>query len=1097
MSQKIILKRTAVPGRVPTTSNIELGELGINTTDGRAFLNQSGSSVEEFLITNTGQPVTGSLTMSGSLTIEGDVTISNDNPLVIETTDVTYSQVLVSAFSSSGVPPNLPPDGGQAIKVGNKIFYADYWYNVLVYDADTFELYATSSNFTSGAFKLAYNPTLDRVYVGGWDLGGTNVGYMDATTYATTNVALSGSITVFDGTVTMLFDDTNQFLYALKAGSLLQYDADFTYTGLTITPTLDVDDIDIYSFGIDESNGNLLLTSRDAIYVYNNTGSLLNKNTGYKVGTLATVGVNGVVTPPVAGQFIVWVTDRLALFNNGASTPVAAPPYSWDASLIKDAVGISYILITEFKNNGGVKTAFYSTAEYPGSFEYGYSDGVTTGNILQTTPLSGVDPVSGLTYTNSNGNLVVYSGGVTDAPFYEVDTNFASPNLKVTLNADTLTDNRTILFPNTNGTLALTSDLNGVISSSAQIASDISGSVTSLSSSISTRVTTLETQNVYSGSFSGSYSGDGSGLTNLTLPSGILSSSAQIATEISGAFDNTSSSLASRVTTLETQTIYSGSFSGSFEGDGTNLTLSAGQGSYWTGSNGVITRDSDVQITGSLNLSGDLILGAPDEQYDIKYVSGSYNGTISFNHKGVANEMLIAGTETNNNTTTSIALRNNRYIVTVNNPTENSSISNLLANQNGESAGWRIQGVSGSGDVINTGAGNIVGGFLVSNASFTADLTRSMAIAGDFNGLTLDKNDTLYTNQIDAYGNIISNGKLIISGSGVQSNIWPTTDNSFNIGTSSNRWATVYGVTFSGSVFSGSFVGDGSALTGIVSEWVTYTGTRSGADILVTIGDYDSSGNGTYIRVDDDNQQVITNGDLMTNGWNIVYSVGATIGTLTAPTLSSTRTWTLPDATGTVALTSDLSAFATTGSNNFNGNQVITGSLTVSGSVQPFTVYGSGSDVMRVIGSTGTLFTIDDDTSGNVLEVANGSGYNQLVVEANGDMLTGDEEVVQTLHRTSYLLTSANVSQSITTFVTSSYTAAFIDYTVSSGSNARAGSIMSVWNGANLNYTETSTTAIGDTTGVSFTVELSASLATLRSVTTTNNWTIKTTTRAI
>ena len=43
----------------------------------------------------------------------------------------------------------------------------------------------------------------------------------------------------------------------------------------------------------------------------------------------------------------------------------------------------------------------------------------------------------------------------------------------------------------------------------------------------------------------------------------------------------------------------------SFIGDGSQLTgISAG---FWTGSNGAITRDSDVQITGSLIVSGSFI----------------------------------------------------------------------------------------------------------------------------------------------------------------------------------------------------------------------------------------------------------------------------------------------------------------------------------------------------------------------------------------------------------------------------------------------------------------------------------------------------------
>jgi hypothetical protein len=72
-----------------------------------------------------------------------------------------------------------------------------------------------------------------------------------------------------------------------------------------------------------------------------------------------------------------------------------------------------------------------------------------------------------------------------------------------------------------------------LVSSSAQIATDISGAFDEVSSSLSSRIFTLETQDIYSGSFSGSFVGDGSGLTNITstLPQGVLSSSVLISTD--------------------------------------------------------------------------------------------------------------------------------------------------------------------------------------------------------------------------------------------------------------------------------------------------------------------------------------------------------------------------------------------------------------------------------------------------------------------------------------------------------------------------------------------------------------------------------------
>ena len=81
----------------------------------------------------------------------------------------------------------------------------------------------------------------------------------------------------------------------------------------------------------------------------------------------------------------------------------------------------------------------------------------------------------------------------------------------------------------------------------------------------------LSTLNVDGQISASSFTGDGSGLTNV-VASGTISSSAQIASDISGAFDSTSASLAASITNISTTNqTFSGSFSGSYVGDGSLL----------------------------------------------------------------------------------------------------------------------------------------------------------------------------------------------------------------------------------------------------------------------------------------------------------------------------------------------------------------------------------------------------------------------------------------------------------------------------------------------------------------------------------------------
>ena len=180
----------------------------------------------------------------------------------------------------------------------------------------------------------------------------------------------------------------------------------------------------------------------------------------------------------------------------------------------------------------------------------------------------------------------------------------------------------------------------------------------------------------------------------------------------------------------------------------------------------------------------------------------------------------------------------------------------------------------------------------------------------------------------------------------------------------------------------------------------------------------------------------------------------------------------------------------------FSGSAVITGSLVISGSSKPLEVIGSGSTIFSVQGSLGELFAIDDVLSGSLLTINDSGGDSQFEVFSDGRTLIGGTP--RSLYTTATInATLAATSESIYSLSTSSYDGVFFDYTVTSASNARAGNIMSIWNGGNLVYTENTTTDIGSTVGVTFNVEISQSQAQLISLTDTAGWKIKTTIRSI
>ena len=184
-----------------------------------------------------------------------------------------------------------------------------------------------------------------------------------------------------------------------------------------------------------------------------------------------------------------------------------------------------------------------------------------------------------------------------------------------------------------------------------------------------------------------------------------------------------------------------------------------------------------------------------------------------------------------------------------------------------------------------------------------------------------------------------------------------------------------------------------------------------------------------------------------------------------------------------------------------SGTQIASGST--SASADPGTgivVNHSGSTAFSVIGDVGTLFSVDDDLSGTLFTANDVSGLPVLKADASGEVYLGKSP--QSLYTTAIISSNtANITQSIHGLSTSSYDGAFIEYTAISGSaghhNARAGSIMAIWTGSAVNFTETTTTDHGDTSNLIMQVAISQSQAQIQSYSTTAGYKIKTIIKAI
>jgi hypothetical protein len=258
----------------------------------------------------------------------------------------------------------------------------------------------------------------------------------------------------------------------------------------------------------------------------------------------------------------------------------------------------------------------------------------------------------------------------------EISGAFAAPSASFSTR---VTSNTTNIGTLTAATASyLTSLPSGILSGSAQIASDISGSFASPSASFSSRVTTNETNITTLTANTGSYAvtdefaqfssvqaaqltatsrvnadafrvvvddeftfiggginvgGDVTSSADILATGTVLGSNLSgtntgdqdlspyaLTTAISGSFVAPSASFSSRTTALEDKTIYSGSFSGSFQGNGSGLTDIS-----------VFPFNGNAQITGSLKVSGSIDYEIPDSQFKSFKVPGYYRKAFANN----------------------------------------------------------------------------------------------------------------------------------------------------------------------------------------------------------------------------------------------------------------------------------------------------------------------------------------------------------------------------------------------------------------------------------------------------------------------------------
>jgi hypothetical protein len=566
-----------------------------------------------------------------------------------------------------------------------------------------------------------------------------------------------------------------------------------------------------------------------------------------------------------------------------------------------------------------------------------------------------------------------------------------------------------------------------------------SGSYINDSSSFDTRILTnsssIATVSSSLSIFSGSYV-----LDSASFDTRILSNSSSIST-LSSSFD------------IFTQIYNTGSFTGSFTGSlfGTaSWAVNAQTASY------VLPLNQDVLINGSLNVTSSLtasgLIYPSADNGEFSFIQTDGNGNLSLQYVNTLYEVIINGELTTLTKGTpvyvsgSIGANSVVYRADAADPAKMPviyiSADNIAAGDAGRGIVLGlITGINTTGFPPGTEIFAAVGG------GYTATRPTGSAIVQVLGIITKEGNggQGVVLNPGPANLPNLPSGSVWVGNSGsfptaVLTSSLSVASASFAVNAQTASFAPNYTLTASFNAFTssyntgsftGSFIGDGSQLTGIVSsKWSGSNPISRDSDVEIT-------------------------GSFKVAGQTILYTTGS--GTLTVQ-----------------------------GSGSAQPIFLVTGSI---GELLSVTDQDDPNEPLLIVsGSAGQLLTIN---STSLLQIYNSSSNSVFKVNNAAEIIYGVSSSIFATQLNTITTTSSYTT--IYNIQTGSYSGAFINYTVVSSSNARAGQLMSVWNSGTASYTETTTTDIGDTSQIAFDVIMTGSVAQIAvSASSTTGWQVKT-----
>ena len=524
---------------------------------------------------------------------------------------------------------------------------------------------------------------------------------------------------------------------------------------------------------------------------------------------------------------------------------------------------------------------------------------------------------------------------------------------------------------------------------------------------------------------------------------------------------------------------------------------------------GSLTTTADtMNFNGAMTISGSLIITG-----SVQNTNGGFTGSFSGDGSGLTGLVTALSITGSTSGTDSVDLKtegllfsaSNNVTATVTNNTVTIGVVGLVS----QSSQIDVRNTTGIATIATTGSNTFTGVQTITDTTNSTNYTDGALVVAGGVGIGKDVNIS---------GSLTVLGILTAATMSTQY----VTSSQLNIGTSRVIVNDDDLVRFAGLtvIDSGSTPGSGSLLwDSLYNRWIYQADDQAYNSAILIAGPKNTGSLGDEVGLTTGKVPVAIGDDhigdsqISDNGLTVAIAGELLVtGSVTASAFAG-------DGSN---LTGVVSTLSVTGSQGGQSSiNLKTQGLTVTGtngvaatiSGQTLTISGSNATTTAkgVASFTGSNFTVTDgEVSTNPIN------FNGVNLDNGGTYAFGLQNITSTGATTSDVVTLTNglvaatilytsslstgvtgpvTNQVVASIPTGSYITAHFNYVINDGTNFRTGTVMSVWNGGNIQFTDTSTNDIGDTTGANFNVDTNSANVRLKFTVPTGVWTVKTSTQ--